>query len=244
MKIGRLVLTAVLFTVCPLTAGQWEFDIESGIVLSGYNDAAVPGDAGTRFSFSEALSTDAVPFGRFRISRVSGRNTLSFLAAPLRLKAEGRFDQSVLFRDTVFPQNAPIRGDYRFDSYRLTWRYEVFRGDRLDAGLGLTAKIRDAEIGLSSAGLSETKSNVGFVPILNFRFCWKPAGVLHLLLEGDALAAPQGRAEDVFAGMLLAVHPKLKVKAGYRILEGGADNDEVYTFSLFHYGSVGLVWTL
>jgi hypothetical protein len=22
---------------------------------------------------------------------------------------------------------------------------------------------------------------------------------------------------------------------GYRILEGGADNDEVYTFSLFHY---------
>ena len=25
-----------------------------------------------------------------------------------------------------------------------------------------------------------------------------------------------------------------KLFAGYRILEGGADNDEVYTFSLFH----------
>lgn len=244
MKIGRLVLTAAFITVCPLTAGQWELDVESGIVISGYNDAAVPGDAGTRFSFSEDLSTDAAPFARFRISRVCGRNTFSILAAPLRLKADGRFDQPVLFRDTVFPEGAPVRGNYRFDSYRLTWRYEIFRGERLDAGLGLTAKIRDAEIGLSSGARSEIKSNTGFVPILNFRLCWKAAGPVDLLLEGDALAAPQGRAEDVFAGMLLAVHQKLKVKAGYRILEGGADNDEVYTFSLFHYGSVGLIWTL
>lgn len=244
MRIKRLVLTAVLFAVCQLTAGQWELELESGMVFSGYNDVAIPGDIGTRFSFSEDLNTDAVPFGRLRISRVSGRNTFSLLAAPLRLKAEGRFDQPVLFQDTVFPESAPVQGDYRFDSYRLTWRYAVHQGERLDAGLGFTAKIRDAEIGLSSAGLSETKSNVGFVPILNFRFCWKPDGPVHLLLEGDALAAPQGRAEDIFAGMLIAVHQKMKVKAGYRILEGGADNDEVYTFSLFHYGSVGLIWTL
>jgi hypothetical protein len=26
---------------------------------------------------------------------------------------------------------------------------------------------------------------------------------------------------------------------GYRILEGGADVDEVYTFSLFHYAMIG-----
>ncbi|MBK7711757.1 MAG: hypothetical protein IPJ37_13005 [Bacteroidales bacterium] len=30
------------------------------------------------------------------------------------------------------------------------------------------------------------------------------------------------------------------LRAGYRILEGGADNDEVYNFALFHYASVGL----
>jgi len=28
--------------------------------------------------------------------------------------------------------------------------------------------------------------------------------------------------------------------AGYRILEGGADNEEVYTFSLFHYLVAGV----
>jgi hypothetical protein len=31
---------------------------------------------------------------------------------------------------------------------------------------------------------------------------------------------------------------------GYRILEGGADNDEVYNFALFHYAAVGVTVTL
>lgn len=39
-------------------------------------------------------------------------------------------------------------------------------------------------------------------------------------LEGDAWAAPQG----------------------YRFLEGGADNDEVFTFALVHYLAVGVVF--
>lgn len=244
MKIATRILISALFFVCPLTAGQWEFDIESGSVFSGYNDVRIPGKGGTLFSLSEDLTTDPSFFSRVRITRSFGRHSLSLLAAPLRLEAEGTFDEPVVYQGSVFPAGVPVKGTYRFDSWRLTWRYLVVQKPGFDAALGFTAKIRDAEIGLSSTGLSETKSNVGFVPILNFRFCWKPSGRLNGLLEGDALAAPQGRAEDVFAGMLLAVHPKLKVKAGYRILEGGADNDEVYTFSLFHYGSLGLIWTL
>ncbi|MFC1566818.1 hypothetical protein ACFL4A_03140 [bacterium] len=34
---------------------------------------------------------------------------------------------------------------------------------------------------------------------------------------------------------------KLAIKFGYRILEGGADNDEVYTFSLFNYLVFGVL---
>jgi hypothetical protein len=33
----------------------------------------------------------------------------------------------------------------------------------------------------------------------------------------------------------------VSLKAGYRILEGGADNDKVYTFSLFHHAVAGIV---
>jgi hypothetical protein len=33
---------------------------------------------------------------------------------------------------------------------------------------------------------------------------------------------------------------RISISAGYRILEGGADVDEVYSFALLHYGVVGL----
>ena len=61
-----------------------------------------------------------------------------------------------------------------------------------------------------------------------------------ILLEGDALAAPPGRAEDVLFAAAYRVSDRVELKAGYRILEGGSDNDEVYTFSLFNYASVGI----
>jgi hypothetical protein len=31
------------------------------------------------------------------------------------------------------------------------------------------------------------------------------------------------------------------LKAGYRIVEGGAENDEVYTFALINYISIGAI---
>ncbi|HBE43801.1 MAG TPA: hypothetical protein DDW27_21925, partial [Bacteroidales bacterium] len=126
-------------------------------------------------------------------------------------------------------------------SYRVTYRYDIVQKPKVDFGLGLTAKIRDAKIDLTSGELYSEKVNVGFVPIINFRLHWKPYERLGVLFEGDALAAPQGRAEDVLLAATYKVTDNLGIKAGYRILEGGADNDEVYTFSLFHYGAVGLL---
>ena len=144
------------------------------------------------------------------------------------------------FAGEVFPASSEIDATYKFNSYRLTYRYEIVQKPKLDFGLGFTAKIRDAKIALASGDLSGEKVNVGFVPIINFRLFWRPAEKFGILLEGDALAAPQGRAEDVLVAATYKFSDRLGVKAGYRILEGGADNDEVYTFSLFHYASAGI----
>jgi len=81
------------------------------------------------------------------------------------------------------------------------------------------------------------------VPIINFRLWWKPTEKFGILLDGDALAAPQGRAEDIQLAATYAISDNLGIRAGYRILEGGADNGEVFNFSLFHYASVGLTYT-
>lgn len=126
----------------------------------------------------------------------------------------------------------------------MTYRYEIYRTKSIACGLGLTGKIRDAKIALKSASLESSKENVGFVPLINFRFSYRFNNHFGALLSGDALAAPQGRAEDVLAALTYGKTDKFRVKIGYRILEGGADNDEVYTFALIHYAVLGLMMQL
>jgi hypothetical protein len=68
---------------------------------------------------------------------------------------------------------------------------------------------------------------------------WKFQPKFGLLLDGDALAAPQGRAEDVLAALTYHASDRMGIKIGYRILEGGANNDVVYNFALLNYAVVG-----
>jgi hypothetical protein len=59
-------------------------------------------------------------------------------------------------------------------------------------------------------------------------------------VEGDAAAAAQGRAEDVLLTLQYSLNEKVHFRAGYRFIEGGADVEEVYNFSLIHFFSAGL----
>jgi hypothetical protein len=222
--------------------GQASLDIETGAVSTGYNNVRIPGDQGTLFSMKDDLIPKTKIFYRIRANyTIKTRHTLSVLYAPLEIKSNGNVANDILFEGVTFPANTDLAGTYKFNSYRLTYRYEIVLKPKFELGLGFTAKIRDAKISLASAGLESEKTNVGFVPIINFRALWKPYEKFGILLEGDALAAPQGRAEDVLIAATYRVSERMGLKAGYRILEGGADNDEVYNFALFNYASVGLV---
>nr|HMR10737.1 hypothetical protein [Polyangiaceae bacterium] len=129
---------------------------------------------------------------------------------------------------------------YRFDSYRLTYRYSFVQDDALQLAAGFTGKIRDAEIALYGAETAR-KTNTGFVPLLNLHAEWKPgSGSWGILFDADALAAPQGRAEDVLLALTWAPRDGVDLYAGYRTLEGGAENDEVYSFAWLHYGALGV----
>jgi hypothetical protein len=221
--------------------GQAVFDLESGAVATGYNNVRIPGDQGTLFSMKDDLVPKTKIFYRIRINyTIKTRHTLSVLYAPLEIKSNGDVANDIFFEGVTFPANTDLAGIYKFNSYRLTYRYEIVLKPKFELGLGVTAKIRDAKISLASAGLESEKANVGFVPIINFRMLWKPTDKFGVLLEGDALAAPQGRAEDVLIAATYRLSDSFGLKAGYRILEGGADNDEVYNFALFNYAAVGL----
>jgi len=216
-------------------------DVESGVVVSGYNDVRIPGDQGTIFSLSEELDASPKIFLRIRAGYTFGtRHNLSLLYAPLEVKSDGSISRDLTFEGVVFPANTALEGTYKFNSYRLTYRYDIVERPKFEFGLGFTAKIRDAKIALYSAGDESVKTNVGFVPIINFHAEWKASDNLSFLLNGDALAAPQGRAEDVLVAIKYMVSEKIGIRAGYRILEGGADNDEVYNFALLNYAAAGL----
>ncbi|NMB82988.1 MAG: hypothetical protein GYA14_14340 [Ignavibacteria bacterium] len=152
-------------------------------------------------------------------------------------------NKEVNFAGKIFQANRDLSGSYKFNSYRLTYRYDFLQNPDLEFGLGFTAKIRDARIALSSQNISAEKTNVGFVPIINFRLLWHIRDEFGLLFEGDGLAAKQGRAFDVLLAASYNLLEKISLKAGYRILEGGADNEEVYNFALLHYMAVGVSYT-
>ena len=237
-------LTFSLFSWTSSIKAQALIDFETGLFSTGYNDVRIPGDEGTFFSLKDDLIPKTEFFYRLRLNyTIKSRHTFSLLYAPLETTSEGSVANDIFFEGVVFPANTELTGTYKFNSYRLTYRYDIVRKPRFEFGLGLTAKIRDAEIALSSPELTSAKTNVGFVPIINFRLLWKVGDKFGLLLDGDALAAPQGRAEDVQIAATYNLSDNFRIRAGYRILEGGADNDEVYNFALFHYASVGLSYT-
>lgn len=213
-----------------------EVDIETGALFSGYNDVRIPGDTGTLFSLSEEIKADPQIFYRLKlIYHFNSRHHLTALYAPLTINSNGTLDKDINFQGEIYQSGTPLETQYTFNSYRLTYRYDFLVRKDLQIGAGFTAKIRDAVIEVKSDDTSSKKDNVGFVPIINFRINWNMSDKFGLLLDGDALAAPQGRAEDVLAALTYKINDNYSLKAGYRILEGGADNDEVYTFSLFHY---------
>ena len=237
-----IILTLVCLLSSSYLFGGLGVDIETGYLSTGYNNVRIPGDTGTRFSLSEDLKAEQITFYRVRLNYHIGRkHTFSALFAPLTINSDGQLSEDVHFQDVLFPAMTDLQTNYRFDSYRFTYRYRFVDRERFQLGLGITAKLRDAEIGLESATDLAVKDNTGYVPLVNFRMNVGLKERWHFLLMGDALAAPQGRAEDVLAALTYSPSNLMCFKLGYRILEGGADNDEVYTFSLFNYAVVGLI---
>jgi hypothetical protein len=241
----RIVPICILFCLAPAApaeAGRGPIlEVEGGVVSCGYNDVRIPGVGGTRFSLVDDLETDPDLFVRMRLTyKVGERHTFSVLAAPLRLDAQGTVPAEIIFEGKTFPAETALSARYRFDSYRLTYRYGLHSSPRLKAGIGVTAKIRDAAVSIEGGDTAAEKTNTGFVPLINFSVSWTVRPGYGLLLEGDALAAPQGRAEDVLIALFYEAGERLALRIGYRLLEGGANNDEVYNFALLHYGVLGV----
>jgi len=102
--------------------------------------------------------------------------------------------------------------------------------------LGLTAKIRDAKVALRQSAVSADYSNLGFVPLVHLGAQARLGSRWRLAADLDAAGVSQGRAEDFSLKLYYDPSPRWAIGAGYRMLEGGADVDDVYNFAWLHYG--------
>jgi len=237
----RALPFAVLLFACAACGttrpGQPSFtaEVEGGMAWQTRNDVAIPGDTGTRFALDELTGSGPFPVGRLEFSWwFAERHELRAVVAPLEFSGEGSLDAPVSFAGQSFAAGTKTDAKFRFDSYRLTYRYRVHESPQWEWRAGLTANVRDAEIELEQGATMGRKTDTGLVPLLNVAGSWHFATDWRLALDVDTAVAPQGRATDAALKSYWQIREGLELGMGYRTIEGGADNDEVYTFAWIH----------
>jgi hypothetical protein len=243
MKKKFFLLIALCFLPAVGQAG-WKTDVETGLAYSGYNVVRIPGAGGTYISLNSDLSVEPVVYYRLKaIYELNDRDEIALLAAPLSLTASGRLPGDVVFAGETFSSGSQVDATFRFDSYRVSYLRTIRNESPWVIKIGFTAKIRDASIKLDNRVISSEKKNTGFVPLIGFSAEYTALNGIGFIVAGDALAAPQGRAEDILLALTYKPDPKLCWRLGYRFVEGGADNKEVFNFALVNYLAAGLTYS-
>ena len=247
--IALLSVAAVALQATPAAAPRqrlddrpWRVELEGGALWSSRNDVQVPGNTGTRFSLLDLTGEGAWPVGRITVEwDVAEKHGLRLLYAPIRTDGTGTLGQPTSF-DGVNFATGQATGKYRFDTYRLAYRYRFWSNEHWNWRVGLTGLIRAASIEVSLGNLSARKTNVGFVPLISLTGTWRFAARWSALLDVEGAAASQGRAFDVALKLGYDVNERSRLSFGYRTIEGGADGDEVFSFAWLHAAVVSFTY--
>jgi hypothetical protein len=243
---GILLLTALACVLPPKARAQdtprFAVEIEVGPAWQSRNDVQIPNTApATRFSLRDLAGSGPWPAGRMYLTwNINERHGLRLLAAPFSITETGSPSSAVTFAGTTYQPGVPTEATYKFNSFRVSYRYRFHHGARWTWWVGFTAKVRDANVELHQGATTSRKTDLGFVPLLHVAGDARLGGRWRLLLDMDALAGGPGRAEDVAIKVGRDLGRSWTIAAGYRTVEGGADVKPVYAFAWLHYAVVSL----
>jgi len=210
-------------------------ELEGGPLWQSRNDVRIPGDTGTEFSMSDLIGEGPYPAGRITADwNINNQHAIRAVIAPIEFDGTGTLPQPTSFAGETFAAGVPTKGTYKFSNYRLGYRWTFLHEEHWRLRLGGTLFVRDAKIELEQNGITASDSDVGVVPLLNFAAEYYPAKRWRIVAELDGLASSQGRAFDFTLRGYYDLSDQWSVGLGYRTIEGGADNDEVYNFAWLH----------
>lgn len=229
-----IYIFCMLFFISSVALADERISAEFGMRQTQYNQVRISGDDGTQLNMAKSLDQD--PYLRLDYKHsFENRHGFRLLYAPLKAEGSRTYGRDINFNGQTFAGNTKTETLYKFNSYRATYFYQLVKEDKWLVNIGASAKVRDANIQLEQNGRKKSRRDLGFVPLF---YVWTEYWMTKdskLTLDFDGLAAPQGRAFDV---ALMAGHrfsPSVTVNLGYRVLDGGVDNDKVYNFSQFQY---------
>jgi len=206
------------------------------------NDVQIPNtDTGTRFSLFDAVGSGPVPAARVEVNwAINDRHGMRVMLAPLSYTESVEFSQPVSFNGQSFAANEVTDASYRFNSWRVGYHYTLVNNDVRNFRVGATLKVRDAEIRLQQGNTDSANDNVGFVPLLYLAGSYKLSSRWTIRADLDGLAGGPGRAIDVGVAMDFALSPRWNLGAEVRILDGGADVEDVYNFAQFNSAAIAV----
>jgi hypothetical protein len=209
-------------------------NVELGQAENAYNNVKIDGKTGTLFNLSPAL--DTISYHRISfITKLDSSTGFRLLYAPLKFEGSKIFSKDINFSGVNFLKDQNTEARYQFNSYRATYFYDAISKKKILFRFGGTLKVRDALVELKQGGQKKFKKNTGVVPLLYLYSKYKFDNNVLFTFDFDGLMAPQGRAFDFALMAGYQFFPSFNLHLGYRMLEGGADNDNVYNFSQINY---------
>lgn len=238
----KWILVLLISLLGNVAIAEFSVVLESGAVWQNRNDVQIPPDQqGTRVELDE-FGDGPFFYGRAELYyRPKGNHGFRLLYAPFTVNVNGTPRQDIQYDGETFTAGSEVDFTYTFNSYRATWFYAFWGHGDNQFNLGFTGKIRDAVTRFKQGSVEEDYTNVGFVPLLFIEYQKSLGKNWWLNFTMDGLAGGPGRAFDVALKVRTALSDSAQLGLGYRTLEGGADNDEVFTFSWFNYALADLV---
>ncbi len=218
------------------------FEVEAQAVWTSRIDVQSPNTAaGSRFALDGLTGSGASTQGRLELSHEwRPRHEVRAVYAPLSVSGTGTLPSAVAFEGRSFAAGTATQGRFQFDSWRLGYRYLWIDRPDQQVKVGAMLKVRDAAISLRQGGVFAERTDTGVVPLLHLRAEQRLGPRWRLIGDVDGLVGPGGRAFDVAAKVGYDITPDLAISAGWRMLDGGANNSTVYTMSRFQYAVVSV----
>ncbi|MEO6771822.1 MAG: hypothetical protein ABI467_02240 [Kofleriaceae bacterium] len=240
----------------PRSAYEVRAVVEGGFVGVLSNFGAFGADA-THVDFREAAGQDSLlAYTRWSAELELGtRHTLVFLYQPFA--SEGVFtpatDQHV--EGVTFAAGAPVRVQFGFPYYRLSYLYELVQHERGYLAIGFTGQLRNADYRYARLdGTAFARSaNVGFVPAFKARGELALSRSAFVGFDADGIYAPisvlngstnktVGAILDASVSAGVCVGERGRAFANVRYLGGGATNEDPgnYAKNWLHVMFVGI----